>query len=118
MTRSHHSKRILAGCLLLAASASSAAQAFAPEKYLLSAHRIGAFQCLRCPLGGFLEGVRSSDQARVRRQFSAIQKLCVVRYGYVGREQFVYFRLDEDLWPDKGVWGLKTNSWNAECRLK
>jgi hypothetical protein len=31
---------------------------------------------------------------------------------------YVYFTLDGALWPDGGSWGLKANSWNAECYLK
>ncbi len=107
---------LLTGAALLSAGA-SAGQGFAPESYSLSNHRIGAFQCLRCPKGGFLEGVRSGDQVRVRREFSAIQKLCVSKYSPVGSELYVYFSLDGAAWPERGDWGLKASSWNAECHL-
>ncbi len=93
-------------------------QTFSPEEYLLSNHRMGAFQCLRCPKGGFLEGIRSGDNVRIRREFSAIQQLCVGRYSYESGKQYIYFQLDGGGWPDKGAWGLKSSSWNAECHLK
>jgi hypothetical protein len=94
------------------------AQTYSPETYRLSPHRIGAFQCLKSPKGGFIEDIKNGDQTRVRRQFSAIQQLCVATYNYVDDELFVYFSMDGNHWPDGGSWGLKANSWNGECHLK
>ena len=98
--------------------APSGAQVFGVDDYYLSTHRMGAFQCLRCPRGGFIEGIRSGDQGRARREFSSIQELCVGKYTTVDGELFVFFNLDDQPWPDHGAWGLKANSWNAECRLR
>ena len=109
---------LLISLLLAAGACEVRAQTFSPAEYRLSTHRIGAFQCLKCPKGGFIEGVKSGDRSRVRREFSAIQQLCVASYGYVDDELYVYFALDSSVWPDGGSWGLKANSWNAECHLK
>lgn len=93
------------------------AQVFDVDKYYFSTHRMGAFQCLQCPNGGFLEGVRNRDHTRIRREFSAIQRLCIGRYMNVDGDQYVFFYLDGEPWPDQGELGVKSSSWNAECVL-
>lgn len=30
-------------------------------------------------------------------------------------ERYDRVQLDDGLWPDGGAWGVKSNSWNAEC---
>lgn len=104
--------------LLSLLSSPARAQVFGVDDYYLSTHRMGAFQCMRCPKGGFIEGVRSGDHSRTRREFSSIQQLCVGKYAYIDGELYAFFNLDDQPWPDDGVWGLKANSWNAECKLR
>jgi hypothetical protein len=31
-------------------------------------------------------------------------------------ERYARITLDDGGWPDAGTWGVKSNSWNAECR--
>jgi hypothetical protein len=31
-------------------------------------------------------------------------------------ERYARITLDDGGWPDGGEWGIKSNSWNAECR--
>lgn len=31
-------------------------------------------------------------------------------------ERYARITLDDGGWPDGGTWGVKSNSWNAECR--
>ena len=77
---------------------------------------MGAFQCLVCPTGGVLEGIRGEAHGRIRREFGTFKSLCIGRYDYEDGEQFVFFTLDSKAWPDEeGHWGVKSNSWNAEC---
>ena len=104
--------------LLSLLSSPARAQVFGVDDYYLSTHRMGAFQCMRCPKGGFIEGVRSGDHGRTRREFSSIQQLCVGKYAYIDGELYAFFNLDDQPWPDDGAWGLKANSWNAECKLR
>ena len=109
---------LIAAALILSALATSVrAQVFGVDDYYLSTHRMGAFQCLRCPKGGFVEGIRNGGQGRVRRGFSSIQQLCVAKYVYFDGELYVFFNLDDQSWPDDGAIGVKANSWNAECSL-
>src|SRR5262245_49587068 len=68
--------------LLVLMRSPAVAQTFDIDRYYLSTHRMGSFQCLQCPRGGFLEGVRETDQTRILRHFSAIQRLCVSKYAY------------------------------------
>ena len=77
--------------------------------------RMGAFQCLVCPDGGFLEGVRDGDHGRVKEVFGAFKSLCIASYEYIDGELYLRFLLDNRPWPRDGVIGLKANSWNAEC---
>lgn len=111
--------------------------------------RMGAYQCLDCPHGGFLTGIRQRGGGRVLRKFPPQRRLCVASYQDVDGEQFVFFQLqpmtaktdgawtirresstsgvspggeryaritlDDGGWPDGGEWGVKSNSWNAEC---
>ena len=111
--------------------------------------RMGAYQCLDCPSGGLLTGIRQGGYGRVRREFPPYRRLCVASYQDVAGEQYVFFQLkpmtsktdgawtirrersnssvsasgdrvsritlDDGGWPDGGEWGLKSNSWNAEC---
>ena len=72
--------------------------------------RIGAYQCLVCPNGGFLEGVRSGGHGRVHREFPAYKKLCVRLYDYFENELYVHFRLDDEVWPEEGAWTSKEMS--------
>lgn len=112
--------------------------------------RMGAYQCLDCPAGGFLTGIREGGYGRVLREFPPRRRLCVAAYREIDGEQYVYFQLepmsartdgawtirrergtsgvtesgaryerltlDDGGWPDGGAWGVKSNSWNAECR--
>ena len=111
--------------------------------------RMGAYQCLECPDGGFLTGIRRGGYGRVLRKFPARRQLCVASYQVIDGEQYVFFQLvpttsksdgawtirrdtspsgvnpsgerygrvtlDDGGWPDAGAWGVKSNSWNAEC---
>ena len=94
------------------------AQSFDVAEYYHSTHRMGAFQCIRCPQGGFLEGIRHPDNVRTRHQFSAVQALCVATYRQIDGETYLHFKLDAELWPDNGQVAFKVNSWNAECYLQ
>ena len=112
--------------------------------------RMGAYQCLSCALGGFLDGIRSGSHGRIHREFAPGRKLCIAHYEYEDGELYVFFRLDweressakswgmqtpprvreseiegrtfsrlmvdDGAWPDGGAWGVKANSWNAQCR--
>ena len=73
-------------------------------------NRIGAFQCLVCRNGGFLEGTRSGSHGRIRENFPADKKLCVSLYEYFENELFVHFRLDDQVWPEEGAWTSKQMS--------
>ena len=103
---------------LLCLSQTGVAQTFDAREYYHSTHRMGAFQCIRCPKGGFVEGVRHPDDVRARHEFSAIQALCIATYREIDDEYYLLFKLDDRLWPDDGNVAFKVNSWNAECHLK
>lgn len=111
--------------------------------------RMGAYQCLDCPFGGFLTGIRQGGHGRVLRKFPPGRRLCAASYQEFDGEQYVFFQLepmttktdgawtvrrerstsgvsasgeryaritlDDGGWPDGGEWGVKSNSWNAEC---
>jgi len=102
MVRLRSVLRALVTEMLLSPSASSG-HSVSTEEYVRSSQGIGAYQSLRCPEGGFVEGVRSSGGARARRLFSSIQLRCVARHSYVDDKLHVFFTPEGNLCPDGGA---------------
>lgn len=91
---------VTAAILASITSPSPGAGTQAPE----ASRRMGAYQCLPCARGGFLEGIRSGSHGRVRRDFGPERRLCIARYEYLDGEQYIFFRLEFGTEEVSGAW--------------
>ena len=79
---------------------------------------MGAYQCLDCINGGFLQGIRPGGHGRVKRDFPPNRSLCVARYQYIEGEQYVFFQLDKFDPGRDGAWTVKRRSSAAGYNLQ